>query len=69
MGRLLGAFVGLIAVFAMTASPAVAQSYGQGGVPTVLLAVRRRWRLRGRKASPAPAAHHQLIPLRSRRHR
>ncbi len=36
MSRLLGAFVGLVAVFALTTSPALAQSYGQGGVPTVL---------------------------------
>jgi hypothetical protein len=36
MSRVLGAFVGLVAVLAFTASPAIAQSYGQGGVPTVL---------------------------------
>jgi hypothetical protein len=36
MSRLLGAFVGLVAMCALTASPALAQSYGQGGVPTVL---------------------------------
>jgi hypothetical protein len=29
-------FVGLVAVLAFGASPAMAQSYGQGGVPTVL---------------------------------
>ena len=36
ISRLVSVFVGLVAVLAFGASPAMAQSYGQGGVPTVL---------------------------------
>ncbi|MDQ1423734.1 MAG: hypothetical protein QOD72_1232 [Acidimicrobiaceae bacterium] len=48
MSRFVSAFFGLFAVFALMASPAVAQSYGQGGVPTV------------QASSAAPAAGSQL---------